>query len=442
MFFNNALRQQLQDVTQQQAYSAAMLEAVCTNIPMAQFRPDGNIITMNHLFLSTLGYELHEVANKHHKMFCDEQYIATADYDSFWSGLRLGRTQTGTFLRFGKNRKPVWLEATYFPVYEQGRVSKIVKIAKDITAQVNKSRDNEAIIAALHKAMAVIEFNPDGTVITANDNFLNVMGYRREEIAGRHHRSFCKPEFYQQYPDFWNQLASGQFKQGKFERCDSGGKTVWLEATYNPIVESGRVVKIIKFASDITPRVEHAESVFNTSQFAYRVAQETLEVANEGENLLSTTLNSSQRIATEVTQSSVLIEQLLEESRQISAIVNTIRSIADQTNLLALNAAIEAARAGENGRGFAVVAGEVRNLASRTSSSTLEIEEVVRRNSAKTELAMKGMHSARAQAEDGTHLVTNAVAIIQSIKEGALQVSDAVANLTANKQTMNSPNAR
>lgn len=136
-------------------------------------------------------------------------------------------------------------------------------------------------------------------------------------------------------------------------------------------------------------------------------------------------------------QSSALIEKLLEESKQISAIVNTIRSIADQTNLLALNAAIEAARAGENGRGFAVVADEVRSLAARTSSSTLEIEEVVRRNSTQTDQAMKGMERARAQAEDGNRLVNNAVAVIDSIKTGAHKVSEAVATLTNNKQAIN-----
>lgn len=437
MFFNNALKQQLLDLQQQQAYTDAMLQALCNNIPMVQFSPEGNVLTANDLFLSTVGYRLDEVSNQHHQIFCDAQYAASAEYADFWRDLKAGKAKKGTFLRYGKHNKQVWLEATYFPVLEQGRVNKVFKIAKDITEQITKSRDNEAVITALHKAMAVIEFTPDGTVITANNNFLTVMGYRLSEISGQHHRSFCKEDFYQQHPDFWQQLGAGNFKQGKFERRNRAGETVWLEATYNPIIENGRVVKIIKFASDITTRIKHAENVYQTSQLAYAIAQETLHVAEEGELLLDKTAKSSRNIAIEVTQSSALIEQLLEESKQISAIVNTIRSIADQTNLLALNAAIEAARAGENGRGFAVVADEVRNLAARTSSSTLEIEEVVRRNSAQTELAMKGMSCARTQAEDGTYLVNNAVAVIESIKTGAYKVSKAVATLTENKQTTN-----
>jgi methyl-accepting chemotaxis protein len=437
MFFNNALKQQLLDIQQQQLYTDAMFNAFCSNIPVVQFSPDGQILSANDLFLSSVSYRLDEVINQHHRIFCDSQYAASTEYNAFWRDLKAGKANKGTFLRYGKHHKPVWLEATYFPVFEQGRVTKIFKIAKDITEQMIKSRDNEAIITALHKAMAVIEFTPDGTVITANENFLSVMGYRLSEISGQHHRRFCKEDFYRENPDFWQQLASGSFKQGKFERRNKAGETIWLEATYNPIVENGNVVKIIKFASDITARVKHAENVYQTSQLAYVTAQETLQIAEEGELLLDRTAKSSSTIATEVTQSSLLIEQLLEESKQISAIVNTIRSIADQTNLLALNAAIEAARAGENGRGFAVVADEVRNLAARTSISTLEIEDVVRRNGTQTDQAMKGMERARAQAEDGTHLVNNAVAVIESIKTGACKVSEAIATLADKKQPVN-----
>lgn len=437
MFFNHALKEQLADIQLQQASTNAMLEALCRNIPVIQFTPEGHILTANDMFLAAVGYSLGEISGKHHRLFCDENYAMSQEYSALWHNLKAGKAQKGTFLRYGKNGNPVWLEATYFPVIEQGKVTRVFKIAKDISEQVIKSKNNEAIITALHKAMAVIEFTPDGTVITANDNFLAAMGYRLAEISGQHHRRFCKEDFYQQNPHFWQELAKGNFKQGKFERRTKSGATIWLEATYNPIIENGQVVKIIKFASDITERIKQAETVYQASQLAYATAQETLQIAEEGELLLDRTATSSRNIASEVMQSSALIEKLLEESKQISAIVNTIRSIADQTNLLALNAAIEAARAGENGRGFAVVADEVRSLAARTSSSTLEIEEVVRRNSTQTDQAMKGMERARAQAEDGNRLVNNAVAVIDSIKTGAHKVSEAVATLTNNKQAIN-----
>lgn len=421
------------DIQSQQASTDAMLQALCNNIPVIQFTPEGQILTANDLFLSAVGYRLDEISGQHHRLFCDGDYARSAEYSVFWRDLKAGKANKGTFLRYGKNATAVWLEATYFPVVEQGKVTRIFKIAKDITDQVIKSKNNEAIITALHKALAVIEFTPDGTVITANDNFLAAMGYRLSEISGQHHRRFCNEDFYQQNPDFWQQLARGNIKQGKFERRTKAGETIWLEATYNPIIENGDVVKIIKFASDITERVKHAEVVYEASQLAYITAEETLKIAEEGEQLLDRTSKSSTDIASEVMQSSELIEKLLEESKQISAIVNTIRSIAEQTNLLALNAAIEAARAGENGRGFAVVADEVRSLAARTSSSTLEIEEVVRRNSSQTDQAMKAMERARSQAEEGNRLVTTAVAVIESIKNGAHKVSKAVSKLADNK---------
>lgn len=436
MLFNNALKHQLHEVQQQQAATEAVLHAMYTNIPVIQFSPDGKILTANELFLSAVGYRLDEIIGQHHRLFCDENYAMSTEYGAFWRDLQAGKANNGTFLRYDKSKQPLWLEATYFPIVEQGKVTKIFKIAKVVTEKIIQSQKNEAILTALHKSLAVIEFTPDGTVVSANQNFLNTMGYQLKEVTGQHHRRFCKDDFYQQHPHFWKELASGDIKQGKFERLTKAGKTIWLEATYNPIVEKGRVIKIIKFASDISESIKQAETVYEASQLAYVTAQETLQIAEEGELLLGRTATSSRNIATEVVQSSALIEQLLEESKQISAIVNTIRSIAEQTNLLALNAAIEAARAGENGRGFAVVADEVRNLAARTASSTLEIEEVVRRNSTQTDQAMKGMERARAQAEDGNHLVNNAVAVIDSIKIGAHKVSQAVATLANNKQAV------
>lgn len=433
MLFNASLKKQLLELQQAQTSTDAMLTAMCENIPVIQFTPNGDIITANALFLAAVGYQLNEVQDQHHRIFCDQQTQDSIEYSNFWRDLKAGKANKGTFLRYAKNGSPIWLEATYFPVIEQGRVTRVFKIAKDITEQVVSSKNNEAIITALHKALAVIEFTPDGSVITANQNFLDAMGYQLQEVKGQHHRRFCDDAFYRQNPHFWQELAAGNFKQGKFERRTKSGSTIWLEATYNPIFENGKVIKIIKFASDITERIQYAEKVYQTSQIAYKTSQETMQIAEEGELLLNQTATSSRAIATGVTESSRLIEQLLQESKKISAMVNTIRSIAEQTNLLALNAAIEAARAGENGRGFAVVADEVRNLAARTSSSTVEIEEVVRRNSALTDQVMKGMELARTQAEDGNQLVNNAVAIIEAIKNGASDVSQAVALLSDHK---------
>lgn len=433
MFFNGASKQ-LAELQDKCASLEALLSAISSNIPVIEFSPDGTIMQANPLFLDAVGYSLNEIVGKHHRIFCEDGYASSEHYHQFWQNLKSGKTQQGTFLRRTKTQDPLWLEASYFPVYSQGRVVKVIKIAKDISQQIKQSHDLEAIVTALNKSLAVIEFTPEGNVITANDNFLETMGYRLNDIVGKHHRLFCNDDFYRENPNFWSDLASGRFQKGKFQRKHRSGHPVWLEATYNPIVIEGKIVKIIKFASDITTQIAQDQAVYEASQLAYSTSQETLKNAQEGELLLDRTADSSNSISSEVADSSALITQLLEESKQITAIVSTIRSIAEQTNLLALNAAIEAARAGENGRGFAVVADEVRNLAARTSSSTVEIEEVVRRNGSLTMQVMTSMESARQQAEDGNRLVQEAVAAIESIKAGATSVSQAVSRLAEHKK--------
>ncbi|HEY0893236.1 MAG TPA: PAS domain-containing methyl-accepting chemotaxis protein [Cellvibrio sp.] len=436
MFFNGALKEQLAESQDRCVSLESLISAISSNVPVIEFSPEGTIIHANQLFLGAVGYTLNEVVGKHHRIFCEERYTNTDSYRQFWQKLKAGNTQQGTFLRLTKTHEPIWLEASYFPVYSQGKVIKILKIAKDISQQVKQSHDFEAIITALNKSLAVIEFTPDGKIITANDNFLQTMGYRLNDIVGQHHRLFCNDDFYRENPNFWSDLGNGRFQKGQFQRKHRTGKAVWLEATYNPIVVEGKIVKIIKFASDITAQIAHDQAVYDASQLAYTTSQETMKSAQDGELLLDRTADSSNNMSSEVAGSSSLIAKLLEESKQISAIVNTIRSIAEQTNLLALNAAIEAARAGENGRGFAVVADEVRNLAARTSSSTVEIEEVVRRNSSLTMQVMTSMESARQQAEDGNRLVQEAVAAIESIKAGATNVSHAVAKLAEYKKSI------
>jgi len=434
MFFNGALKQQLAESLDNCESLESLVSAIGNNIPVIEFSPEGTIIHANQLFLGAVGYTLNEVVGKHHRIFCEDAYTNTENYRQFWQKLKAGNTQQGTFLRLTKTHEPIWLEASYFPVYSQGNVIKILKIAKDISQQVKQSHDFEAIITALNKSLAVIEFTPDGNIITANDNFLLTMGYRLNDIVGQHHRLFCNDDFYRENPNFWSDLGKGRFQKGQFQRKHRTGKAVWLEATYNPIVVEGKIVKIIKFASDITAQIAQDQAVYDASQLAYTTSQATMKSAQDGELLLDRTADSSNNMSSEVADSSALIAKLLEESKQISAIVSTIRSIAEQTNLLALNAAIEAARAGENGRGFAVVADEVRNLAARTSSSTVEIEEVVRRNSSLTMQVMTSMESARQQAEDGNRLVQEAVAAIESIKAGATCVSLAVSRLAEQKK--------
>ncbi|MFB2649879.1 methyl-accepting chemotaxis protein [Shewanella mangrovisoli] len=343
------------------------------------FTPKGEIIEANDIFLDVMGYSANEILGKHHRMFCTTQYSGSQEYQKFWQELATGNAFTGTFQRLKKNHIPVYVEASYFPVKNSaGEVVKIIKIANDVTAsQLNLIAKN-AILDALDRSQAVIEFLPDGTVITANQNFLDIMHYRLDEIQGKHHKMFCDNEFYRIRPDFWKRLAAGEHFTGRFKRIDAHNNVIWLEATYNPIRDaSNKVYKIVKFASDISHRVNTA---LQAVDMAAATSEQTSQITTNAVQVLNEAVCTSHQIAEQVKNASNIGGELLVQSKNINDIVITIRGIAEQTNLLALNAAIEAARAGDLGRGFAVVADEVRKLASRTSTATSEIANVVQQN--------------------------------------------------------------
>ena len=409
----------------------ALINAIESNVATISFTPDGSVISANPLFLSVMGYELRDIVGQHHRMFCPSDYVNSPQYTDFWQVLRNKRNHKGTFLRHKKNGKSVWLEATYFPVTnELGQLTHIFKIASDVTKDQENHHNLTYISQALDKSMATIEFTPEGEVITANKNFLDVMGYSLSDIAGKHHRLFCDEAFYSVNPDFWQQLARGKFNSGQFQRRTARGKSVWLEASYNPVMDAkGKVIKVIKFASDITPRIERNEAVTNAAKMSSATADNTAEIAKNGADLLAQSVQVSHTIVDQVGKANEMLLKLNEQSKNISAIVSTIRGIADQTNLLALNAAIEAARAGEQGRGFAVVADEVRQLAGRTSQSTVEIEQVVSANEDLTATVTERMGVVKNSAELSNRQITEVSSVIAEIQEGALNVSKTVSAL-------------
>nr|WP_119394516.1 methyl-accepting chemotaxis protein [Salinibius halmophilus] len=285
----------------------------------------------------------------------------------------------------------------------------------------------KAIYEALNRSMAVIEFEPDGTIIRANENFLQTVGYRLQEIQGKHHRMFCTPEFYQENPRFWQQLASGDISGGKFKRINSSGEEVWIEATYNPLYDAqGEVYKIIKFASNITPRIELAAQA---AAMATESSVETRQITDNAATVLQDAMRTAQDINQRVLQATELGSQLGEQAQSISKIVSTIQSIAEQTNLLALNAAIEAARAGESGRGFAVVADEVRNLAGNTAEATKEISGVVERNSALIEQIESQLSGASSVASQGQDKVAEVASGLEEVSKGIANLAKLVGDL-------------
>ncbi|MFC7704791.1 methyl-accepting chemotaxis protein [Plastorhodobacter daqingensis] len=387
----------------------AVLAGLKRSQAVISFRPDGTIIAANENFLSAVGYSLTEIQGRHHSMFVDPAWRDSAEYAAFWQRLGAGNHDAGQYLRLAKGGRKIWIEASYIPVLDaRGKVVQVVKFATDITARTMRLADLEGQVAALNKSQAVISFELDGTVIDANANFLATLGYSLAEIQGRHHSMFVDPaqRASPEYRAFWAKLASGQFDRGQYRRIGKGGREIWIEASYNPILDAeGTPCKVVKFATDITRQIllmrdlkrlidtnfaeiDHAiGNLTRQSQAAMGAVQGTSSsfqsVAAASEEMSASLYEiadsmAQSRSAAETAQGSVeradrATQRLADATRAMSSIVELIQSVASQINMLALNATIESARAGEAGRGFAVVANEVKNLAGQAALATRNI---------------------------------------------------------------------
>jgi methyl-accepting chemotaxis protein len=413
----------------------AKLAAISRSMAMIEFAPDGTILDTNERFCQAMGYSADELRGKHHRLFCEPGYAQTAEYQQLWRELGQGKAISGTFERLDKAGREVWLEASYMPVLdEQRQVTSVIKVAADISQRVVQEHESESLLKAIGRSMAVIEFTPQGRVIKANQNFLDTMGYRLDEVVGRHHGLFCLPQEREsaEYREFWASLNRGEYHSHRFERINKQGQMVYLEASYNPIFDSkGRLYKVVKFASDITRQVSTQQTAADA---AHASSMQTDACARKGTEVVQQTVQVIEQISHELNEAARSIDAVSKQSDVIGQIVLTIRGIADQTNLLALNAAIEAARAGDHGRGFAVVADEVRNLAARTSKATLEIVDVVRQNHDLSLLAVASMQSSLTRTGHGVALANEAGTVIMEIQQGSRHVVDAISQISSTLQ--------
>ncbi|WP_412777100.1 methyl-accepting chemotaxis protein [Thalassospira lucentensis] len=376
------------DVTDQKRQTsdyAGQIEAIGKSQAVIEFDMDGKILTANQNFLDAMGYTLAEVQGKHHQMFVDPAYAKSPEYKKFWETLRSGKYMSAEYQRFGKGGKEVWIQASYNPIIDMnGRPFKVVKYATDVTAEKLRAADYAGQIEAIGKSQAVISFELDGTIIDANDNFLNAMGYKLADLKGRNHSMCVDPEYVKTdaYKDFWAALRRGEYQSGEFKRMGKGGKDVWISASYNPVFDmNGRPFKVVKYASDVTKQVmtrttaeELAEGSSASAEAVASASEEMLAAIQE----ISESMHRSQIAVNDIVAKSEMADGIRTElestSESMSGVVQIIRDLAEQVNLLALNATIEAARAGDAGKGFAVVAGEVKNLATQTAKATDQIE--------------------------------------------------------------------
>ncbi|ALM87347.1 histidine kinase [Bordetella sp. N] len=402
-----------------------------------EFDLDGYVQMANDRFLETFGYTLEEVVGQHHCMFVDPEERDTPEYAHFWQKLASGQYDSGRYRRIRRDGREVWLQASYNPILApDGTPIKVVKYATDVTREQRRSDDSAGQLAAISKVQAIAEFDLDGTILGANQLFLNAMGYEEAEILGRHHAMFMPPEDRKtvSYAEFWRRLGSGIHDSGQYRRMGKGGREVWIEASYNPIFDAeGRPFKVVKYATDITRRVLAAQklrvAVQGLSENAGRAAQ-----ANELAQAACQVAEAGGRTVKDVVSTMGAIS---DSSRRIADIIGVMDGIAFQTNILALNAAVEAARAGGHGKGFAVVAAEVRSLAQNSAAAAKEIKNLITTSVEQIEKGASLVQSAGSTMDDIVDSSRRVTEIMAEVVDVSLTQSSALGGVTEDLTQMN-----
>lgn len=428
MFFNNKqLQEDIRRCQEKIKDQEIIINTVDGGFSVIKLSPNNEILDANARYLEIMGYTLSELKKIGYKNLRDPN-VSESQYEKLWSSIReRAEVSSGIYSQLRKNGKFVWFYVVFSPLFDERRnLTAIVAIAADITEFVEKSNEARDTLKAVDCSMATIEFDIQGNIMDANENFLKAVGYTLEEIKGKHHKIFCDPSFVQsnEYALFWERLRRGEFIAGKFKRFGKNNKEAWLEASYNPILDAnGKVYRVIKFATDITPQVLNDRE---NMHIASNMAKENDELTTEGTKVIEKTTENMRQISEMMQTSSSLVASLGNQSDEITSVIQTIKDIADQTNLLALNAAIEAARAGEYGRGFAVVADEVRKLAERTSQSIAEITSTINSIRDVTGQVVESIKTSIHQVNDGAKFAGEAKEFMDKLRESASRVAKTI----------------
>ena len=400
------------DVTEIRS-QASQLAAIDRSQAMIMFSLDGKIEYANENFLRTLGYSLDEIKGQHHSMFVDPVYRQSTDYRLFWDKLGRGEYDAGQYKRIGKGGREVWIQASYNPILDQsGKPFKVVKYATDITSEVIRNADFAGQIDAINKAQAVIQFTLDGKILDANDNFLNTLGYSLAEIKGQHHSIFVDVAYRSStdYRMFWDKLARGEYEAGQYRRIGKGGREVWIQASYNPIMgPDGKPVKVVKYATDVTEQVKASEAL----QTAVRQTQAVVDAAknNDLRERIPTDGKSGEigQLCDGVnglldTMSSILAD-VLESSQTLSS---AAREIANGNTDLSQRTEEQAASLEE------------------TAASMEELTSTVRQNAENAQQANKLASSASDVAIRGGTVVAEVVQTMEGITHASRKIADII----------------
>lgn len=402
------------DITQQvqqQADQEGQLQAISKAQAVIEFDLQGNILRANENFLKTMGYSMEELRGKHHGVFVDATYRQSEEYRSFWDGLRAGRFDAGQYKRFGKNGKEVWIQATYNPIFDpEGRPFKVVKYASNITEQRRRQADQQGQIEAIGKAQAVISFDLQGNILEANENFLKTVGYRAEEVVGKHHSMFVDENHRSSadYRNFWERLRAGHYDAGQYQRVGAGGKQIWIQATYNPILDpEGKPFKVVKFATDIS-------------------AQKRAEVELQ-QVMTETTAVMDALAAGDLTLNMTEAEDRFPALR--SAINASMANLRKMVGEIREGASRIAQGAGEINEGNTNLSSRTQEQAAALEETASTIEEMtttVRQNANNSRQANQVASSARGMAEKGGAVVGQAVSAMAEINQSSKKISDII----------------
>ncbi|MFJ9991643.1 methyl-accepting chemotaxis protein [Pseudomonas putida] len=433
--FNSKLKKEIQQLREELQSIEQVKNSLDSEMLVLQLDPQGRIECANGNFEKEMLYSSDRLIGRNIEEIVPEHVKKLDFYQRMKAAITRGEHLNGAFRLLRGNGEEAWLRSILQPVKGvDGRIKYFTLHSSDLTRTIETSREHESLIKALMRSTAVIEFNLDGQVLTANDRFLHTMGYSLEQVRGKHHRMFCDSEEASSagYQQFWEKLRRGEYVAERFKRIDSHGRVVWLEASYNPIIDAHDVLyKVVKFATVITDQVNQEQAVAEAADIAYSTSQDTDASARKATGVVTQTVEVMRGLESSMQEAAEGIQALDKQSKVIGSIIKTISDIAGQTNLLALNAAIEAARAGEQGRGFAVVADEVRQLASRTSSATEEIARVVQQNEQLAQAAVDIIDTSKRQAEQGLTLAGETGSVIVEIQDGAKKVVNAVGQFSS-----------